>query len=257
MTNIIEANKMGENKIEVRTELANSLSDLAESIIKQKAPFEKGVWPCEICSEWYNKVFIKYAKHFTDEEKTKYLELRIESLKHFIRMELRLEEDTFNEKYPEKEEFIKKINKHLTKLSNEERRRNGHEIIVSDRPKIKDGSIIKEILKKRYPAFQFDKKESTGLEPVFSKDFAKGFKIFLEIHKATPKRSWFYFDIRVSKEADLFFRFDLCEFWDSKFSYKYETEEELKIGMDKALGILDVLLPHFEERVGKILEKYY
>ncbi|MCP4159778.1 MAG: hypothetical protein GY760_06870 [Deltaproteobacteria bacterium] len=240
--------KVKEKKLRIR--MANTLGDLAESIIRKKAPFTKDIWPITQCNNWYINYFYKYGYILSETEKEKYLSINIEQVKFSIRDWLRLEPKSYVEEYPEDYKFTSKID---DLVKNEREKKEGPISVFSyTKEKVKVNKLAKEVFKERYPDFIYNKEDSYSGTIAFHKAWFDDKIIFLNI-STSNRRQYFYFNIGLLK-TDFYFSIDMCTFWAGQSKYEYSTNEEFKNSLHKALDMLDIFLPHFEERLEKALK---
>jgi len=108
-------------------------------------------------------------------------------------------------------------------------------------------------MRERKPEFSYDKAEAEpGVIP-FSMPWLVDNKVYIIADKGTKRE---FLDFSFGVEYPKFYC-DIANFFAGGQSwYDYETEEDLLRGVNKALDLIDILLPHFLDRVKKVLEEY-
>lgn len=234
----------------LKNKIAETLCELAELIIRRSPPFNRIPLQPEVTSS----LLIKYYKYYNEIDeslKGEYILAEIALAKYLIQNTLVGVKESFATKYPEHMKAREAFDNWIIQ------REGPPEPVYIDRTlqifteKVKVNQIIKQIFNERKPDFSYDKSAVyPGIIP-FSKPWLKDNKVYIIADKGT-KRQFLDFHIGIAKPE---FFIDIANFFGRAQSwYNYNTVEELIQGINKALDIIDLLLPHFLERIKKVLE---
>jgi hypothetical protein len=229
----------------IRCSLALTLGDLAESVIMRVPPFDRLPLQKEVVSYHYEK-YLQYVDEIDTQLRTRVLAMLVEHARWDIQERLGPGKDSFNSIYPQhvetKHAFVYWI------LQKEGPRPHIPLMVIYPMEKINVSATIREIMKKRMPEFKYDRRLGSAS---FSIPISGNNKIFIDADRGTWRRfincalciHWprSYFDIAVF-------------FSNAQSKYEYNNEGELVTGVNKALDVIEVLLPHFVDRVTESLK---
>jgi hypothetical protein len=205
------------NNKDIKYRLSQELGDLAELILKRKSPFEN----IPIHEEAVSYLYLKYLKYYDEINEP----LRKEILKYIIA------ETGESEYYPS---------------------------AFKPTEKLKLNHIIEKAMKKRKPDFLYDKDFSDSHTRYFSKAWQIKYKAFIAIGWGV-KRNFLDFYVGVSspflKGIDVYSTTIASFFGGVQAVYTYDTQAEVFKAVNKALDLIEIILPHFLQRMEAFIEK--
>jgi hypothetical protein len=231
----------------IRQNLACTLGDLSEVIIRRLPPFDTLSLQNEVMPYFY----MKYLQYF-DEVEVSLREQILARLIDYARWEIKSMFvrgiESFNLLYPEHVETSKTFKRWITQKEGLKSSSQG-----GTQPSIKNLKIImiiKRVMCERMPAFKYDKSIYIPGTVPFSNKFLGDNNILIMADTGT-KRRFINFMLGIHYPRAFI---DIANFFGKSQSiYEYSSEEEASAGVNKALDMIEILLPHFVERVQKTL----
>lgn len=239
---------MNFSETKIKELLVERLSELSESIILRKEPYESIEYYPQVTSYLTIK-YLDYKDELDDDLRKKIISRDIDFAKYLIRTSIMgFRGRPFTEQYPEHKNTAAKFEDWI-------RKKEGYKNSVAySRLKRETGKkvdkIIRNLTLERRTEFSYDKAfHGTGLIP-FSSTLTKNNKILMVFDKGS-KRS--FFDLFIGLEGPEF-RCDIANFFGrSQSNFYYSNDEEVKKQVNIALDIIDILLPDFVEVVAGCL----
>ena len=147
---------MTKEEKELRYRIAETLGELAEEILRRKAPFDKLPLQEEVAGSLYMK-YCEYYDEIDEVLKEKFIGLEVECSKYLIRDSLIGEKEAFVSKYPEYMETRKLFKDWIAQREGPQGPVYIEQELITE--KIKVNQTIKQIMKERKPDFTYDKGE--------------------------------------------------------------------------------------------------
>ena len=222
--------------LEIRFEIVKELTLLVEYIVRGKHPFHSRV---------YQKMdyIMKHVKKLKGPEKEKVMEsvvfcsklqiVGIEYLEHFSDKEKEKPFDDFWRKVYEKEGG-----------------KNYFLDIIDWDKKIDKKKIIEALLEKKYPEYEYDRNLSKGKGILYKSEYLENNNILLCFSDNVRHLNM---ELYIGIEKPFLLRSIGSFFGMSQdVSFGYTNSKEYKKGIKKSLDLLELILPHFKERVEKV-----
>lgn len=233
----------------IKTELAEELGNLSEAILRREKPFDS----LKVQPEVMHYYYIKYLQYYNELE----IKLRkkiLLSLVDYAKWELR---DIligtslrFDSLYPQHMDTERLFENWL-----KEREGPRAKTILCSGPLTKVAKvnqIVKRIMNERNPQYSYVRGFDVSGMTMFSKPLFNKNKIYLAVDRGT-KRDFLNFLIGLEKPK---FLLDIaCFFSKSQSQYKYSSSDEVEFVVKKGLDLVQIILPHFEDRIRWVLLK--
>jgi len=232
----------------IRYNLTHTLGNLAASVIMRVPPFDRLPLQKEIVLYQYEK-YLLYVDEIEPPLRVRVLTMMVEHAKWVIQERLGPGKDSFNSIYPQ---HVETKNVFADWILRKEGPRPPLPLMrVLPMEKINVSSIIRQVMKERMPEFKYDRSLGNSTVTSFSIPICGDNKIFITVDKGTWRRFLdFAFCIHWPRSY-----FDIAVFFsNSQSRYEFNNEEELVTGVNKALDVIEVLLPHFVDRVTESLK---
>lgn len=231
----------------IRAELVETLGILSEKLIRREPPFDTLPLQHEIIPYFYEK-YLEYFDEIEIDLRSKILERLVDYAKWQIRSMLIRGIPSFNSLYPDHvdtgsafKQWIRHREEHNVSIP-----RNIAQLDVN----FKMSRVIKHVMKQRMPLFEYDKSVYIPGTVPFSKVFLSNNKIFIIADIGTKRQ---FVDFMIGLDSPRLF-IDIANFFGKAQSvYEYSSEQEATIAVNKALDMIEVLLPYFAEKVEKTL----
>ena len=235
-------------KIDLSKKLAKALGELAEGILTQKELYGMIPFQTEASSYIYTK-YRQYRDEIENDLRNRIIEEEVDYVKYEFLDALVGVDKSFAELYPQHME-TKKV------FSNWVKEKEGFNLnsFITREPKtlgknIPVNNTMKNSIRERFPEFSYESSAVPGLIS-FSKVFSENNKIYLVVDKGT-KRQFLSFSVGLENPKVYF---DIANFFgDVQSKYKYQSLEDLKLEINKALDLLGAFLPHFEKVILEVM----
>jgi hypothetical protein len=238
---------MDNKEKEIRTRIAEEMGRLSEAILRREHPFDT----LSAQSEVMPHLYIKYLQYYNDLEegfRRSIFTSLVDQAKWQFHDVLLGTPQRFNSLYPQHVSTQK-----LFGIWIDQREGPQGPIILHARslPEgTKVNQIVKRVLKKRKPEFSYEKSFGVPGLIVFSKRLDTDNRVYLAVDRGTMRRS-LSFLLGLAKPRLLL---DVASFFSNSQSwYRYTSAEEVESSVNKALDLIEKLLPYFEGKVKRAL----
>lgn len=240
---------MDDKEKRIRHALAQSLGDLAESIIRRDPPYGDIPIQQEVMGFTYKK-YLQYYDEIDISLRQRILDMLIATARWKIKSMLIKDSYRFDFIYPEHVEIARRFEEWITNKEGQT-----PNIIVSlpkSIPKsINLNIIIKRIMTLRMPLFNYDKSLCNPGQVCFSTSLLNN-KVGIIVDKGIKR---YFIDLMFCIHWPRSY-FDIASFFaGSQSRFKYNSSEDLIAALNKALDLVDVLFPTFADRVKDTLDK--
>lgn len=232
-----------------RRQIADTLSEMADLIIRKEPPFDKVPLHPELRT--YLVEYYKYIDEIEHSLKDRFRQYVIESTRD--RIEILLDVHRGKEPFAKRCQDI--LDAEETFVSWLKQRQGPQKPVpIEDSPfaekNINVNQIVQRVMKERRPDYLFDRGTSFQGHTSFSKPMLDDNKIYIGVDKGMKSRALtFYLGLR---EPEYFI--DIAVFFGgSQSRYKYQNAGEVLKSMHMGLDVIDILLPHFKGRMEHVL----
>jgi|GEM_PF-3022758 len=242
---------MDDREKKTRYHLTRTLGDLAESIIRRVPPFDRVEFQPEVLSNLHGK-YIEYSDEIESSMKQRILLMLIDSARWEIKNTIIGGSKSFESIYPEHLETEKIFKEWI--IEKECKQIKSTDISVYATAKgIKINRIIRKVVKERFPDFKYGKIKNMPEIMPFAMSIFDGNRVYLVVDKDIRRKC---LEFMIGINYPRFYFNPSILFSNTQSAYKYNTEKEANDAVNKALDVIDVILPHLLTRLREALEKF-